>query len=207
MSQPAPPPDADTFPALIERVRAGDSAAAEVLVRRYEPALRREVRFRLRDAAVRRVTGESDVCQMVLASFFGRAALGQFDLDSPADLLNLLMQIARNKVVDETRRRHRQKDQGAVVLEPLLTADGEARPLPVVGPTPSAAVAGRDLVAHLRARMTADERRVCDLRHAGAEWAAIAAELGEEADAVRKRYSRAIDRIAHEAQLDSLHLD
>ena len=83
MSQPAPLAD-DAFPALIERVRAGDSTAAEVLVRRYEPALRRGVRFRLRDAAVRRVTGESDVCQMVkvTAAHLGRVRVGFADVNS-----------------------------------------------------------------------------------------------------------------------------
>jgi hypothetical protein len=39
---------------LLDRVRAGDQEAATELVRRYEPALRRVVRLRLRDRRLRR---------------------------------------------------------------------------------------------------------------------------------------------------------
>ena len=42
--------DAPTFDELIRRVRAGDPDAAAELVRNYEPAIRRAVRFRLADA-------------------------------------------------------------------------------------------------------------------------------------------------------------
>ena len=55
---------------LIGRVRDGDARAAEELVRRYEPLIRREVRFRLHDSRLRRVFDSMDVCQPVLASFF-----------------------------------------------------------------------------------------------------------------------------------------
>ena len=42
--------DARTFDELIRRVRAGDQDAATELVKRYVPAIRRAVRFRLADA-------------------------------------------------------------------------------------------------------------------------------------------------------------
>ncbi len=135
------------FPDLIRRVRAGDPAAAADLVERYAAAIRREVRFRLRDVRARRVVDASDVCQMVLGSFFARAAMGQFDLESPADLLNLLMQIARNKVADQVKREHAARRGGDARAEPLAGADGEPRPVAAPGPTPSAVVADRDLIA------------------------------------------------------------
>jgi hypothetical protein len=40
-----PKPETTTFEALIRRVRAWDQEAAAELVRRYEPAIRRAVRF------------------------------------------------------------------------------------------------------------------------------------------------------------------
>jgi hypothetical protein len=81
-----------SFRDLILRVRAGDEAAAADLVRRYEPAIRRAVRLRLRDPCLGRLCDSMDVCQSVLASFFVRAALGQYDLNSTDQLLRLRRQ-------------------------------------------------------------------------------------------------------------------
>lgn len=194
------------FVDLLKRVRMGDAQAAEDLVRRYESAIRREVRFRLRDSRLRRIADASDICQMVLGSFFARAALGQFEITTPAELLNLLMQIARNKLADEIRREHADRRGGTARAEPLQDRDGEVRPVPSAEPSPSVFIANQDLVSHLLKRMTAEERKVCELRHAGAEWPEIAAQLGEDAEALRKRYKRAIDRVANEVKLDSLQL-
>ena len=41
------------------------------------------MRIHLRDVRLRRVLDSTDICQSVLASFFVRAALGQYDLDTP----------------------------------------------------------------------------------------------------------------------------
>src|SRR5579863_5842807 len=71
------------FPALIARVRRGDEAAAVELVRRFEPEIRREVRFLLRDPHLRCTLDSMDICQSVLGSFFARAALGEYDLEQP----------------------------------------------------------------------------------------------------------------------------
>src|SRR6202051_241453 len=93
-----------SFQSLILRVRAGDDAAAAEVVRRYEPAIRRAVRVRLRDPRLRRLIESVDICQSVFASFFVRTALGQYDLESPDQLLKLLAAIARNKLAYQARR-------------------------------------------------------------------------------------------------------
>ena len=64
-------------------------AAAE-LVRHYEPAIRRAVRVRLVDTRLNRLLDSMDICQSVMASFFVRAALGQYELNTPDQLLRLL---------------------------------------------------------------------------------------------------------------------
>src|SRR5262245_18622455 len=56
----------NAFTDFIRRIRAGDEQAAVELVRRYEPAIRREVRFRLRNTRLRRLFDSMDVCQSVL---------------------------------------------------------------------------------------------------------------------------------------------
>src|SRR5258707_15800653 len=93
-----------SFQQLIGRVRTGDEQAAAELVRRYEPAIRRAVRFRLTDPRLRRTCDSMDVCQSVLMSFFVRAASGQYDLDTPEQLLKLLTTMARNKLLNQARQ-------------------------------------------------------------------------------------------------------
>src|SRR3954468_3783006 len=96
-------PEETEFQILIRRVRAGDEAAAAELVRLYEPAIRRAARVRLVDPRLRRVFDSMDVCQAVLASFFVRAALGQYELDRPENLVGLLVNMTRKKLVDQAR--------------------------------------------------------------------------------------------------------
>src|SRR6516225_3387179 len=97
-------PDEPSFRDLIGRVRQGDELAAAELVRRYEPAIRRAVRFRLTDPRLRRTCDSMDVCQSVLLSFFVRAASGQYDLDTPEQLLRRLTTMARNKLLNQARQ-------------------------------------------------------------------------------------------------------
>src|SRR5271166_2466222 len=92
------PSENQDFQALLGRVRAGDAQAASELVRRYEPAIRRAARVRLVDTRLNRLLDSMDICQSVLASFFVRTALGQYELETPEQLLKLLAVMARNKL-------------------------------------------------------------------------------------------------------------
>ena len=89
-------PEATThqeYAEFIRRIRQGDEQAAEELVRRYEPEIRLEVRgwLRLRNPGLKRVFDSMDICQSVMASFFARAAVGDFDLEEPPQLIRLLV--------------------------------------------------------------------------------------------------------------------
>ena len=97
-------PDQQQFQELIGRVRNRDQDAATELVRRYESVIRRVVRIHLRDARMRRVLDSMDICQSVMASFFVRTALGQYELDTPEQMLGLLTTIARNKLTNQANR-------------------------------------------------------------------------------------------------------
>src|SRR4051812_32016338 len=90
------------FAELIRCIRLGEAAAATELVRLYEPQIRLKVRtwLRLRNPELRRTFDSMDVCQSVMADFFIRSTSGQFDLDDPGQLLNLLANMARNKLSD-----------------------------------------------------------------------------------------------------------
>jgi hypothetical protein len=95
------------FVEFLRRIRHGDELAAVEFVRRYEPLIRREVRLGISDSRLNRAFDSIDVCQSVLASFFVRAATGEYDLESPEQLVQLLMSMARNKLASLARREHR----------------------------------------------------------------------------------------------------
>jgi RNA polymerase sigma factor (sigma-70 family) len=187
--------DDNLFLALVDRVRAGDGAAAAELVRLYEPAVRRAVRLRLRDPRLRRVLDSTDVCQSVLASFFVRAAAGQFELDRPEQLLRLLAVMARNKVAGQARR-------GYVTRRQIGSETTPGTSLLDPAPGPNQHAVWRDLLGAVRGRLTDEERRLADLRASSRGWQQIAAEVGGSPEALRKKLTRALDRVARQLGLD-----
>ena len=186
-----------TFQDLIRRVRAGDGQAAAELVRLYEPTIRRVARVRLADSRLQRLFDSQDVCQSVFGSFFVRAALGEYELETPEQLLNLLVAISRKKVINQARRASAARRDFRRV-EPAEAHEQCAAP----GPSPSQEVSGRELLQEFRRRLSEEERQLADARAAGRDWNQIAAEHGDSPEALRKRLSRAVDRISQELGLE-----
>jgi RNA polymerase sigma-70 factor (ECF subfamily) len=190
-----------TFADFIGRIRAGDEQAAAELVRRYEPHIRRIVRLNLEDQRLARLFDSLDVCQEVMLSFFVRAAAGQYDLDGPDQLLQLLATMARNKLASAARRqRTRRRDQrrtvgGADALAQVASPD----------PTPSRVAAGKELLEAVRRQLSAEERQLADLRGQGLAWADIAARLGGTPHARCVQLTRALDRAARALGLEAGH--
>jgi RNA polymerase sigma-70 factor (ECF subfamily) len=177
---------------LVRRIREGDQAGVAEFVMIYEPYIRSAVRMRMRDARLRRVFDSADVCQSVLASFFARAALGQFELDSSEELIKLLNVMARNKVASQARKPH-------VVRRDERPVDDEA--LDSGAFEPSRHVIGRDLLEAFHARLSDDERWLSDQRIGGRRWDEIATEVGAQPDALRKKLQRALNRVARQLGL------
>jgi RNA polymerase sigma-70 factor (ECF subfamily) len=189
------------FGELLRLVRAGDANAAAELVRQYEPEIRRIIRVRLTDPRLRRVVDSMDICQSVLGNFFVRASLGEFDLERPADLIALLVVMVRNKVVDQTRRsQSRKRDRRRVELDGSSLLDR----VPDRIASPDRVAADRELLEEVRRRLADDERYLADQRAAGREWRDLAEELGTAADTLRKKLSRALDRVAKGLDLEGL---
>ncbi|HEV3168048.1 MAG TPA: sigma-70 family RNA polymerase sigma factor [Isosphaeraceae bacterium] len=183
---------------LIRRVRAGDQAAAAVLVERYEPAIRRAVRFRLADARLGNVFDSMDICQSVLGSFFIRAANGQYNLETPKQLLKLLTTMARNKLISQARKQHAQRRDG----RRITSSDGDDGQFVSARPGPSKQVAVRDLLQEVQNRLSPEERRILELKNEGQDWATIASMLQGSAEALRRKLSRALGRVAEQLGLD-----
>ena len=71
------------------------------------------------------------------------------------------------------------------------------------GAGPLAERAGpRELLEEAQRRFSVEELSLLERREQGREWTEIAAELGASPEAIRKRLARAIDRVAHELQID-----
>jgi RNA polymerase sigma-70 factor (ECF subfamily) len=189
-------PKTNPFQELIHRIRAGDEAAAAELVRLYEPAIRRAARIRLADSNLRRLFDSIDISQSVFASFFVRAALGQYELDKPERLLGLLVAMSRKKLADHARQ------QAAARRDYRRTRNGiDEGMLPAAGSSPDQRVATNELIDEFRKRLSQDERRLAEQRALGRGWDQIAAEEGGSAEALRKQLARAIDRISQELGL------
>jgi RNA polymerase sigma-70 factor (ECF subfamily) len=186
------------FAGLIRRLRAGDPRAAEELVRVYEPTIRMEVRCRLRDPRLRRAFDSLDVCQSVLASFFVRAAAGQYDLEQPDQLRKLLVGMARKKLLFQVRKQ-RAQCRDVRRLERIARDDCAAV---AADPSPSRQCEAQDLLHTFHQRLTPEERQLAALRAQGREWSDIAAQVGGTPGGRRKQFSRAVNRVARELGLD-----
>jgi RNA polymerase sigma-70 factor (ECF subfamily) len=188
------------FADFIRRIRAGDDEAARELVARYEPIIRREVRVRMRDPRLYRQFDWNDICQSVMASFFLRAAAGQYQLDQPGELLRLLVIMTRHKLAHhEQKHRALRRDYRRVEGHDPAYLDGQG----AEGASPSRLVAGRELWEVYQRRLSGEERALADLRAQGCDWSEIAARLGGTAQGRRKQLARTVRRI--EEQLGSIN--
>ena len=188
----------DSFLDLLNRTRTGDDAAAATLVERYEPQIRRVIRIRLTDPLLRQTMDSMDICQSILGDFFLRAATGQFDLQSPEQLIKLLSTMARNKLTNhanaqQAAKRDMRRRASADVGEMNLAHDQES---------PSMIVSRRELLERARYALSTEEQMVAELRVDNTPWDEIADQYGGTAESQRKKYARAMDRVATELGLD-----
>ena len=191
--------NAPSFTDFIQRIRAGDDQAAEELVRRYEPIICREIRLRIEDERLNRVFDSMDVCQSVLASFFVRAATGEYDLEEPQHLVGLLVTMARTKLASKVRQEHRERRDNRRVK----VTDPEAMDeLLDEQPSPSEILSRRELLERMRASLTDEEREISDLRGKGLAWEEIAERLGGSGNTRRMQLTRGIERVGRELGLD-----
>jgi RNA polymerase sigma-70 factor (ECF subfamily) len=195
----------DSFAELIRRLRAGDARAAEELVRKYEPAIRVEVRvwLRTRHPGLRRAFDSLDICQAVLGSFFLRVSAGLYELDRPEQLTRLLLGMARKKLIDQVKFQQRKRRD----IRRVRSMRPEHEEVSKVVDSPSDVVAGEELLTAFRKRLSAEERQLADLRCQGLGWEAIAAEVDGTPEARRKQLNRAVDRVLQELGMEELRPD
>ena len=191
-------PETAQFHNLIERLRSHDEDAAQEFVARYEKVIRRVVRIHLRDDRLRQVLDSTDVCQSVLASFFVRTALGQYELSSPANLINLLTTITRNKLTNQIHRHRAQRRD----IRRNLTTETEGLTLLDRASDPSEQASAREILALVRSRLSPEETYLAEQRSQGRTWHELSEQLGGTDVALRKKLTRALNRILSELGID-----
>jgi RNA polymerase sigma-70 factor (ECF subfamily) len=187
-------PDNSEFRALLARIRSGDQDAAGDLVRRYETQIRRFIRLRLTDPQVRRVVDSADIFQSVLLGCLVKVIEGRYDLQEPAELLKLLATMASHKIIDHARKPANRKAEPGGGADLLLEH-------PANQETPSAIVGSAELLDKVAHLLSEEELRIVRRRNEGMSWPELAAHEGTSAEAVRKRYERALQRVRNQLGL------
>ncbi len=190
-------PDIADFADFLRRIRAGDDAAAEELVARFEPLIRREARMRIADDRLNRAFDSVDVSQSVLAKFFSRASTGGYELSQPEQLTRLLVTMARNRLNSRARRERCQvRDVRRLAAKPgVLDEVADARP------SPCEIVSRKEQLDRVKSSLTEEELAIFELRSIGLSWDEVATQLGGNVQARRMQLSRAIDRLERELSL------
>jgi len=185
---------ADPFNQLIDRVKAGDSAAAQSLWNLYHPAVLRLLRKRL-PAHRRRAFDEEDVAASAFLSFFDGLAADRFpDLQEPDNLWNLLAVIAGRKAQAYMRFHGSQKRGGTNLRgeSAFAAADDPARHgIEQVGTSqdsPASVVEFVDEVDNLLAALKDEQlQAIAVLKLDGCSIAEIATEMEITQRAVQRR--------------------
>jgi len=190
--------ETSSFSSFMRAIRSGNEDAARELVRRFEGVIRREARLRMEDHRLYRAFDSVDISQSVLSSFFIRASTGHFDLETPEQLVNLLMRMTRNKLALQVRhQRARRRDSRLLAGVRVDELNVESS-----SPGPCQLASDQDLIDTVRLRLGEEERQIVDLRAEGWEWAEIAGRLGGSAQARRMQLARAVHRVAKALKLD-----
>jgi RNA polymerase sigma-70 factor (ECF subfamily) len=185
--------------ALLAQAQAGDRAALEELLARYQDRLRRIVRIQLGSSFLRSHYDSMDIVQSTFQAVLPK--LADLRPHSAASLLQWLSIIATNQIRDAHDHHLAQKRD--VRRETALGGEpgvgGTAAHIAALGALPDehALLAEvRELLDQEVARLPDDQRRVVVLRdYCGESWERIAAELGRENGATRQLHQRAWIRL------------
>lgn len=182
------PADDREFSELLRRVKAGSEDAAWELIDRYGPHVQRVVR-RLLNRRLRPQFDSIDFVQAVWASFFQNPA-EIHSFESPDGIIGYLAHMARNKVIDENRRRLgtlKHNVDRVFSLEDCPADDGD---LVDHQPRPSQVAVARERWRRLVDAQPSHYREVIRLRIMGVTDAEIARQLQIDERTVRKIIDR-----------------
>lgn len=171
------------FERLMSLAGAGDDEAIKVLVERYGKHVKRAVR-RILPHRLRSLYDSDDFGQAVWKSFLvDRVTMAE--INDPAHLIAYLATLARNKVIDESRRRLGTQKHD-LRREQRITWDSALAPIDGQQPSPSAVAIAGEALERLAASASSTTRQILALRLAGHTSREIAAETGIHERSVRR---------------------
>jgi RNA polymerase sigma factor (sigma-70 family) len=180
--------EAKSFRDLLEEVRSGSQDAAWELVDTYGPHVHRYVR-RFMHRGLRAKFDSLDFVQIMWASLFREPGkLSTFD--QPQELIAYLVTLAKNKVINELRRRtlSARYDMGREMQFPSDdNAGGDVRQQP---PTPSAVAIAKERWVHLLSNQNTTVQSVVTMRLRGETFDEIADKLQIHERTARKAIAR-----------------
>jgi DNA-directed RNA polymerase specialized sigma24 family protein len=180
--------DESEFREILDRAGRHDTEAERLLVERFGPVVEREIR--LSTIGLPNNVGRSDIYQSVMGRLFLGVYAGRYELDRPEELVRLLKRMTRNRLIDH----HRHKK-----IERVVAAENsEQAPYDPVDEqtSPSEDLRFGEIKDDFERRIGDDVRAIFELRRRDLGWDAIAESLGKGgAEAIRKRYERAVDRV------------
>jgi RNA polymerase sigma factor (sigma-70 family) len=181
-----------TFSELMDRLEKGSQDAAWELIEVYGPHVQRYVRRTL-TSDLRSKFDSIDFAQVVWASFF-REPQRIRQLTTPQQLLAYLASMARNKVIDESRRRLDSQKHDVRREVSLEQTDFEGqRSLHSHDPSPSSVAVARERWSRLVDSQPEDVRRILELRFQGETYDEIARRMQVNERTVRRAIARLID--------------
>ena len=169
---------------LLEQSRSGSTEASQRLWELYSIVVRRAVRRRL-PRQLRTIFDSEDFTQQVWASFFqGQCRMPE--IDTPAQLVAYLQQMAHNKVVDECRRRLGgvlRNESRRQILSSSMFANLQPKKEHA---TPSEVAMNRELLEQIHTKLPDVHRRIVEMRSNGLTYLEIASATGMHEGSVRR---------------------
>jgi RNA polymerase sigma factor (sigma-70 family) len=186
-----PPPSSVTT--WLQRLRAGDTAAAQALWQHYYTDLVRLAHAHLA-GRVRRAVDAEDVALSAFASFCRGAAAGRFpQLTDRHDLWRLLFTITLRHAADEARREGRQRRGGGQHIEVadlLDRPDADLDDLVGHSPDPAWAAAVANELQALLSQLPGDDlRQIMQLLLAGYNLPDIARQLSRSLRSIERKWA------------------
>ena len=191
---PTEPP----FRSIMELLRSGDQAAAELVFRKYGRRLIGLAAARL-PAPVRAKEDEDDAVQSAFKSFFNRQKAGEFNPEDWDELGTLLMYLTVCKVDRRIRKYLTAKRD---VRREAAGSSGPEDDRPTweaAGPDPTAdeKAAAEETLRELLRRLPVADQEVLTLRLQGYQVKEIAAEVGRDERTVYRVLAAVRDHVAH----------
>jgi RNA polymerase sigma-70 factor (ECF subfamily) len=184
-------PDRDSFTDAMDRLRAGDEAAAREVFQRFVRELIRLAHRQL-DAALRRKVDPEDVVQSAFKSFFLRYGAGKLEVHDWDNLWGLLTVITLRKCLDrvEYHRAERRDVQREAAAQPGTAGTEPWWEALAREPRPEEAMVLAETVELLLRGLHAEERPILEMSLQGYTTQEISEQLGRPERSVRRLRER-----------------